>query len=462
MPSSEPTSGAAAGSLTLAQCYRFFIPLVLMVELNMISKSVIHAFLARTDDPSVALAAFNAAFTFYFALSSATEITAVLCLSYLKARADLARLAGFGAVVLSVPVAIALAVAFTPVGDALFARGFGLGAAATAQARDVVGFLTLSVPILVLRGTAFALLMMSRRTLVITWSTLVRLLSLSVSLVLLPTWLEGAAIGAAALVLCMAAETVFAWAFAWRQFWALPATRAAADMSYDRSADTWAGYWRFSWPLIINGSAEMGVIFVINLFLGRLADAELAIAAFGVAHGLISLMMAPMRNLTQTAQALVARRDDVWMVGVFTAQLVAFFTVLALVLFATPMNTVILSGPMGLTPELTAYAAPAMAASFAVAVFWAATALFRGLLAKARTTTSLAASGILRIATAAAAGALSLADPSFNGALLGVLAWVLSYVVETAISAWRLNRLDWFVDDPVRAPAGRRHAASSP
>lgn len=429
----------------------------------MISKSVIHAFLARTDDPSVALAAFNAAFTFYFALSSATEITAVLCLSYLKARADLARLAGFGAVVLSVPVAIALAVAFTPVGDALFATGFGLGAAATAQAREVVGFLTLSVPILVLRGTAFALLMMSRRTLVITWSTLVRLLSLSVSLVVLPAWLEGAAIGAAALVLCMAAETVFAWAFAWRQFRALPATRAAIDGTpREGAADTWAGYWRFSWPLIINGSAEMGVIFVINLFLGRLADAELAIAAFGVAHGLISLMMAPMRNLTQTAQALVSRRDDVWMVGVFTAQLVAFFTVLALVLFATPMNTVILAGPMGLTPELTAYAAPAMAASFAVAVFWAATALFRGLLAKARTTTSLAASGLLRIATAAAAGAFSLADPGFNGALLGVLAWVLSYVVETTISAWRLNRLGWFVDDPVPAPDVRRRAASSP
>ena len=50
--------------LRLRDCYWFFGPLVLMVELNMMSKSVIHAFLARTDNPSAALAAFNAAFTF--------------------------------------------------------------------------------------------------------------------------------------------------------------------------------------------------------------------------------------------------------------------------------------------------------------------------------------------------------------------------------------------------------------
>jgi hypothetical protein len=73
--------------LKLRDCYWFFGPLVLMVELNMMSKSVIHAFLARTDNPSAALAAFNAAFTFYFAITAASEVTTVLCLSFLKARA---------------------------------------------------------------------------------------------------------------------------------------------------------------------------------------------------------------------------------------------------------------------------------------------------------------------------------------------------------------------------------------
>ena len=87
-----------------------------------------------------------------------------------------------------------------------------------------------------------------------------------------------------------------------------------------------------------------------------------------------------------------------------------------------------------------------MNVSFVMAVFWSLTALFRGLLAKARTTTSLAASGILRIVTAAVAGVVGIAIPDVNGAMLGIAAWVLSYVVEAAISAWRLARIGWYAE----------------
>jgi progressive ankylosis protein len=424
--------------LRLRDTYFFFAPLVLMVELNMISKSAIHAFLARTETPGVSLAAFNAAFTFYFAITSATELIALLCLSYLKSRADALRLIGFTAALLALPVMLAIAIVATDLGNTMFGDWFGLSEAGQRQARAAVGMLVLSVPVLLLRGTAFALLMLTRRTIIITYSTLVRLASLGLSLVFLPNWLEGAAIGAGALVVCMASETMFAWCFAWRELMALPAAR--------QTHDTFWGYWQFSWPLIINQSAEMGVVFTINLYLGRLSEAELAIAAFGVAHGLVSLLMGPMRNLVQTAQTLITRREDVRVMFVFTGQLVALFALLALVLFQTPLRDIILRTIMGLPPELAAYCEPAMGISFVMAAFWSSTALFRGLLAKARTTTSLAASGALRVLTAALAGSIILAYPDINGALLGVSAWVLSYVVEAIVSSWRLRKLGWFVE----------------
>jgi Na+-driven multidrug efflux pump len=421
----------------LRDCYWFFGPLVLMVELNMMSKSVIHAFLARTDNPSVALAAFNAAFTFYFAITAASEVTTLLCLSFLKSRADSLRLSTFAAIVLSLPITIAVAVVFTPLGGTVFGSWFGLGSQAQAEARGAVGLLILSAPFLIVRANAFALLMLARRTIIITLSTLVRLLSLTISLVLLPMWLHGAASGAAALVICMASEAIFSWAFAWRHLMELPAAR--------QSKETFVRYWSFAWPLIINGSAELGSIFVINLFLGRLRTAELAIAAFGVVHGLVSLLMAPVRNLAQSAQTLVGRREDVRTMLVFSVQLVVFFTLLALVLFHTALRDSVLSGLMGLTPELASYSGPAMAISFFMAAFWGCTALFRGLLAKAGMTGSLAASGVLRIVTAAAAGSIALANPDLNGAALGVAAWILSYAVEAAVSTWRLHKLGWYV-----------------
>src|SRR5262245_8645502 len=405
MSHDQPIQDVERPLLRLRDCYWFFGPLVLMVELNMMSKSVIHAFLARTDSPSAALAAFNAAFTFYFAITAASEVTTVLCLSFLKSRTDALRLSTFAGIVLALPIAVALAVVLSPFGNVVFGTWFGLGAQAQMEARGAVGLLMFSAPFLIARANAFALLMLARRTIIITLSSLIRLLSLTVSLLLLPLWLQGAGIGAAALVICMASEAVFSWAFAWRHLLALSAAR--------QSQETFGRYWTFAWPLIINGSAELGSIFVINLFLGRLRTAELAIAAFGVVHGLVSLLMAPVRNLAQSAQTLVAQREDVRTMLVFSAHLVAFFTVLALVLFHTPLRDTVLKGLMGLTPELASYSEPALAISFMMATFWGCTALFRGLLAKARTTGSLAASGILRIVTAAAAGSIALANPDF-------------------------------------------------
>jgi hypothetical protein len=437
MSHQQAVQDADRPQLRLRDCYWFFGPLVLMVELNMMSKSVIHAFLARTDHPSVALAAFNAAFTFYFAITAASEVTTLLCLSFLKSRTDSLRLTAFATIVLSLPITIAIAVAFTPLGNMVFESWFGLGSQAQMEARWAVGLFILSAPFLLVRANAFALLMLARRTIIITMGTLVRLLSLTVSLALLPMWLHGAAIGAAALVICMASEAIFAWAFAWRHLMELPAAR--------QSKETFARYWRFAWPLIINGSAELGSIFVINLFLGRLRAAELAIAAFGVVHGLVSLLMAPVRNLAQSAQTLVARPEDVRTMLGFSAQLVAFFTLLALLLFNTPLRDALLKSMMGLTPELASYSESALAISVLMAAFWGCTALFRGLLAKARMTGSLAASGVLRIATAAAAGSIALANPNLNGATLGVAAWILSYAVETAVSTWRLHKLGWYV-----------------
>ncbi|MDX1433471.1 MAG: hypothetical protein R3286_13590 [Gammaproteobacteria bacterium] len=420
-------------AITLRDAYRFFVPLVFMTELNMISKSVIHAFLARTATPSVTLAAFNVSFTFYYTVSSATEVTTYLTISYLRDKRCLPRLVAFLCVILSVPLSLALLVAFTGIGDWLYGTVFGASESAVREAKLATFVLTLSAPVLILRGIAFAILMVNRRTLYITWSTLVRLISLGGSLFILPLFLSGAVIGAAALVTCMCFESVFAWLFA-RAYWrALPASTGEPPPRMRE-------LWRFAWPLILNQASEMGVVFVINLFLGRLANADLALAAFGVVHGLVSLLFSPMRNLVQTAQTLVASRADARVLGSFTIQLAAFFAAVAVILFYTPLESWVLDTVMGLTRELSAYCAEALRLAFAMAFFWAIAAFFRGLLAGARSTTMLAASGALRVLAVAALGSVTIFHPDLNGALLGLGAWILAYAVESALLGWRLGR----------------------
>jgi len=108
-----------AARIKISDAWRFFLPLIFMTELNMISKSVIHAFLARTPDPSVTLAAFNTSFTFYYTVTGCTEITTLLAIAWLSGRRNLARISGFLSLLLAAPIALVLAVAFTP-----WAHGF--------------------------------------------------------------------------------------------------------------------------------------------------------------------------------------------------------------------------------------------------------------------------------------------------------------------------------------------------
>ena len=433
-PSPTRTSGSAWGpgaAVTIRAAWRFFLPLIFMTELNAISKSVIHAFLARLPLATTSLAGFNVAFTAYFACSSATEVSYLVTISWLRDRRCIFPLLRFFCLITTGPLALALAVAFTVAGDWLYGGLFGASPDAVREAKLATFVFSLSAPFLIARALTFGVLMINRRTMLISWSTLARLASLGGSLVVLPRFVSGAAAGAAALVTCMAVEAIVSWLFAARYFQALPAVAGPAPRIRE--------LWRFAWPLMLNSSAEMGTVFVISIFLGRLLDPDLALAAFGVVHGLTGLMMSPMRNLLHTAQTLARTAADRAALRRFAVQVVVVFALIAVGLFDTPVSHVVLGRLMGLSPELEAACAPAMRFAFVMAAAWGFSALLRGFLAGARRTGSLALTGVGRLAVAALVGVFALAANDLDGAVLGLTAWFAGYAAEAAYLAFRLR-----------------------
>ncbi len=425
-------------NVTLRSAYGFFVPLIFMTELNMISKSVINAALARSPDQNVTLAAFHVAFTLYFALSSSTEVCAVLTLAFLKTRRALGRLARFMVLIVALPWLLAQAIAFTALGDWAFGDLFGASAAVVTQAKSATFLLSLSAPILITRSICFGLILMHQRTIFITYATLVRLASLGGSLVLLPKFLEGAAVGAAALVICMLLETAVALVFAQGIFRNLP----LGAESGTHAPPGFRQQWRFSWPLMMNTSAEMGVVTAISIFLGMSAQPDLALAAFSIIYGLVSLLMSPMRNLVSTAQALVKTLADRRPIFIFALHLIAFFGLIGLVLFHTPLESFVLVDAMGLQTELRNYCLPALKLAFLMSAAWAYSALFRGLLAGVQNTTMLAASGVSRICVAVLISSFSLIFVTANGAVIGLVGWMAGYGAEAGLLAFQLRRLD--------------------
>ena len=219
----------------------------------------------------------------------------------------------------------------------------------------------------------------------------------------------------------MAVEAIVSGFLAARYFRALPA--AAGPPPRIREL------WGFAWPLMLNSAAEMGTVFVISIFLGRLLDPDLALAAFGVVHGLTSLMMSPLRNLLHTAQTLARTAADRAALRRFSMQVVVVFAFIALGLFATPVSHVVLGWLMGLPAELEAACAPAMRFAFVMAAAWGFSALLRGFLAGARRTGSLALTGRPRTARRRGRGRrprVRGGRPRRCGAL-GLAAWFAGY-----------------------------------
>ena len=426
-----PARGPSGAAVTVRAAWRFFLPLIFMTELNAISKSVIHAFLARLPHATTSLAGFNIAFTAYYAGSSATEVSYLVTISWLRDRRSILPLLRFFCLITAGPVALALTVAFTAAGDWLYGGLFGASPAAVREAKLATFVFSLSAPFLIARALTFGVLMINRRTMLISWSTLARLASLGGSLVIAPRFLSGAAAGAAALVTCMAVEAIVSGLLAARYFRALPA--AAGPPPRIREL------WGFAWPLMLNSAAEMGTVFVISIFLGRLLDPDLALAAFGVVHGLTSLMMSPLRNLLHTAQTLARTAADRAALRRFSVQVVVVFALIALGLFTTPVSHIVLGWLMGLPAELEAACAPAMRFAFVMAAAWGFSALLRGFLAGARRTGSLALTGAGRLVVAAGVGALAFAAADLDGAALGLAAWFAGYGAEAAYLALRLR-----------------------
>jgi progressive ankylosis protein len=416
--------------LTIKTILLFFLPLIFMTELIQISHSITNAFLARLAIPKETLAAFNIAFAFNITTGGITMASTQTGISFITDWRSLHRVFRFIGTIVIVPFVIVEVVSFSPLGDIVFGHWMGASEAVVRQAKvssAIMGFWTFPIFI---RNLSYAMILIRRKTIMITYATLIRVVALVGFLALYSRWFNGALVGAMATVSAMSIESVFM-VIAARPFF----------KELDRTAWSTTGYsdyWRFSWPLMLTQVTENGVLFAVNAFLGRLVNPDLALASFGVVHGLIRVILAPLRNLVQTAQSLISHRDDLKVMFRFTAGLLLLYVGIIFALFYTSIQNWALGGVMGLTPELYRYCLPAVKLTYTIAVFWATAALLRGILIAMRKTGAIAVTAGIRLLVVVLIGSTTFFKPDVNGAVLGVLAIAGAFAAETFILGWRL------------------------
>ncbi|MDF1593459.1 MAG: hypothetical protein P1P89_18270 [Desulfobacterales bacterium] len=418
-------------NLNIKTIILFFLPLLFMMELIQLSHSITNAFIARLPNPTEVLAAFSIAFALNSTVTGVSMTSIQVGICFITDWTSLIRLFRLFVLLVTATFSIVELTSLTPVGDIVFGEWMGASPEVVSQAKLASAIMGLwSFPILI-RNFCYAVVMRNRRTILITYATTVRLVSLFAFLFLFSFWFNGAIVGALATVSGMVVEAVYMIIVA-RPFFRRLERNIAQPASYGE-------IWHFSWPLMINQISENGVMFIINFFLGNLANPDLAIASFGVVFGLLKLLLFPFRNLVQATQALVQKREDLRAILQFTAGMVLFYICLNFLMFYTPMRILILDSLMGLTPELSAYSTSAVRLIYIVAIFWATSSLSRGMLAAIRKTGFIGLTAGVRLAVLAAFGVVPFFLPNINGSVLGVIAIAGSFAAEAMVLGWRFH-----------------------
>jgi Na+-driven multidrug efflux pump len=172
---------------------------------------------------------------------------------------------------------------------------------------------------------------------------------------------------------------------------------------------------------------------IINIGLGRTADSELALAAYGVAFSLALLVEAPIIMLLDASVARSTDADAFRLIRRFTLALGLLVTAIGLAVSLTPLYDLIVRDLMNIPADVAARARPTMQ----VLSFWSLPIGWRrahqGVLIRAdRTAIITVATGVRLLALAGAlfGGLLLVPD---RGAIVAGLAMDFSVVVEAAL-----------------------------
>ena len=417
-------------TVTIKESYRFFTPLIFMAELHMLSHAIISAFLARMPNSEPILAAYSIAFYLHATLGSPVWACQFVAISFLKDRASTIRLLIFSSQTFLLVAWFWALIGLTPVGITFFVEVFGTSTDVAKEAQLCILISTLIVPCVFFRSIAYALLMLNRRTTLVTLGTLIRLFGLFAILFILQGQTTGATVGMIALTGCIAIESVYATLAALKYYLQLPSKKGVLPRYRE--------LWRFGWPVIIMQTAESGIAFTISFFLGRLPQPELAIAAFGVLDAMIRVLLGPLRNLTQAVQTLTKNEADTKVIGTFTIHLGIIFSVIMLMFHIDTVRNYVLKNIMGLSSPLASYVTPALLLTPILALSMTTAAFTRGQLLASRKTTAIALASVIRIVSVCLVGVGALVFYNANGAVVGILALITAFSSETIILGGRV------------------------
>jgi hypothetical protein len=405
-------------SLTLDRFARFYAPLAATSLLLTATNPLLTSAMSRSVNPATALAGFGVAFSLCGVLYSPLLVGQQVAATKLLSGRPFGPVQGFWIRVGLLFSLLAMAAAFTPLGEWIFRGGMGVSGDIFDEARLALAFLA-PVPLLTaVRAVHQGRLVAGHRTNPIALATGFRtgvLAAVAVALTVLTR--GGAWVGGAAFTMGLLVETVM-----------VAATRAGSDGAYHPVAAEGVEMGaqddrmlRFSTPLMVNVLLWWSTPLLINSVLARTPFPAEAIAAFVVVEAVAWFLTAPVGQFQHVSIALVDRKEahrsaQRWSV------LLAGAVAVALAVVAVPtVRMPVLGAVFDLDPGLLSDIGAALPLAVSYPLLYGHRQYYQGLFIRCGRSDAVGWGAALRVAIVLAVALVALAPLSHAGAVLGVL-----------------------------------------
>ncbi|MCA9661689.1 MAG: hypothetical protein KC486_25345 [Myxococcales bacterium] len=198
---------------------------------------------------------------------------------------------------------------------------------------------------------------------------------------------------------------------------------------------------RFYVPLALTPLVTLLVQPIGAAALSRMPRAIESLALWPVVSGLLFLFQAAGFALNEVVIALIERRGAPATLRRFAGLLAAALTVVILLFAATPLGVLWFDGVSGLRPELALLAAGVMWFGAPIPGARAIASWYGGVLVASDRTRALTESVVVFLVICAGILAFGIADGSRPGIVVGIFAFAVARLAETAWLAWRSRDL---------------------
>ena len=413
--------------LTFNRFARFYAPLAATSLLLTLTNPLLASAMSRSVNPAIALAGFGVAFSLCGVLYSPLLVGQQVAATRLLAGSRFAAIRLFWLRIGGLLSLVAVAIAYTTLGDWLFGGLMGVSGDIFAEAQAATALLA-PVPFLTaVRAVHQGRLIAGHHTNPIAFATGARTATLALVAVVLTVVTRGGAwVGAAAFTIGLSVETIM-----------VAVARAGADGAYHPVAAEGvepgasdAGMLRFSTPLMINVLLWWGTPLVINSVLARSPFPAEAIAAFVVVESVAWFLAAPVGQYQHVSIALVDCKRSHRHIQRWTLVLAGVVALFVALVSLPPVRRAVLAAVFGLDAGLLADIGAALPFAVMYPLLYGHRQYYQGLFTRSGRSDAVGWGAALRVATVVVVAIAGLGPLGQTGATLGVLSVVVGLAVE--------------------------------